>query len=73
MQTHMDTPKHYECDICHERFTFASSVRRHKNRYHFAPVDGESGFRCEFCGATFSKQNSLTNHMVSLDTEVKLD
>ena len=60
---HFDDFEHepYECDICHKKFGYKASVKKHKYIFH---ADNVTVYDCNKCDFNTKYQLSLKNHMM---------
>ncbi|KAG0431328.1 hypothetical protein HPB47_021886 [Ixodes persulcatus] len=61
---HVAESKRYECSYCSKGYTYNCELRAHMRRH-----TGERPFACERCDRTFSKQQTLKNHVVRVHTK----
>ena len=57
----------YECVVCKSRFSFVSSLKRHKKLVH----SDERPYKCTICSLTFKIKSALTVHMRTHDPSKK--
>ena len=64
LKTHLGL-KHFECELCGDKFTRRNDVKRHTRLIHDKPRE----FQCEVCQKYFISNESLTSHIPTHETE----